>query len=102
MQNQKLDNLLSNQSDNLRFQEGLKLLRPQPSVSSLAAYDEFNFDEMHRFMKSFHLDVDETITGKKPFPSEMMKLTRFDVNLLEEICNHLAQYYKDAYNLDFV
>lgn len=47
MQNQKLDDLLSDQSDNLRLQEGLKLLRPRPSVGSLAAYDEFNFDEMH-------------------------------------------------------
>lgn len=102
MQNQKLDDLLSDQSDNLRLQEGLKLLRPRPSVGSLSAYDEFNFDEMHRFMRSFRLDVDETITGKEPFPGEMMKLTRLKVNLPEEICDHLVQYYKDAYNLDFI
>ncbi|GBC11559.2 hypothetical protein GLOIN_2v1776801 [Rhizophagus irregularis DAOM 181602=DAOM 197198] len=75
MQNQKLDDLLSDQSDNLRLQEGLK---------------------------SFRLDVDETITGKEPFPSEIMKLTRLKVNLPEEICDHLVQYYKDAYNLDFI
>ena len=102
MQNQKLDDLLSDQSDNLRLQEGLKLLRPQPSVGSLAAYDEFNFDEMHQFMRSFRLDVNETITGKEPFPGKMMKLTRFDIDLPEEICDRLAQYYKNAYNLNFI
>ncbi|UZO17247.1 uncharacterized protein OCT59_008608 [Rhizophagus irregularis] len=99
MQNQKLDDLLSDQSDNLRLQEGLKLLRPRPSVGSLSAYDEFNFDEMHRFMRSFRLDVDETITGKEPFPGEMMKPTRLKVNLPEEICDHLtnkAEKFKPA------
>ena len=101
MQNQKLDNLLSDQSDNLKLQEELKLLNPRTSVGSLAAYDGFNFDEMHRFMRSFHLDVDETITGKEPFPGEMMKPKRFNVDLPEEICDHLIKYYKNAYNLNF-
>jgi hypothetical protein len=102
MQDQKLDDLLSHQTENLLLQEGLKLLWPRPTAGSLAAYDELNFEEMHRFMRSFRLDIDETITGSEPFPGEVMKPTRFDVILPEEICEHLVQYYKDAYNLDFV
>jgi hypothetical protein len=102
MQNQKLDNLLFEQSNNLKLKEGLKLLQPRPSVGSLAAYDKFNFDEMYQFMKSFHLDIDITITGRESFPGKMMKPTRFEVDLPEKICDHLVQYYKDAYNLDSI
>jgi len=102
MQNWRLDDLLSSQSDNLKLKEGLKLVRPRPTIGSLAAYDEFEFDELYRFMQSFRLETDDIITGIESFPGEMMKPAKIGVNLPEEIYNPLIQYYKDAYDLDFV
>ena len=46
MQNWQLKELLSDQSDNLKLKEGLKLVQSRPTIGSLAAYDEFEFDEM--------------------------------------------------------
>lgn len=102
MQNWRLDDLLSSQSGNQKLEEGLKIVRPRPTIGSLAAYDEFEFDEMYRFMQNFRLETDDIITGIESFPGEMMKPAKIGVDLPEEIYNHLVQYYKDAYDLDFV
>ena len=53
-------------------------------------------------MKSFCFETDDIITGIESFPGEMMKPAKIRVNLPEEIYNPLIQYYKDAYDLDFV
>ena len=102
MQNWQLEDLLSDQSDNLNLKEGLKLVQSRPTIGSLAAYDEFEFDEMHRFMQNFRFELDVTITGVEQFPGEMMSPVRFGVDLPEEICDHLVQYYKDVYDLSFI
>src|SRR5271154_5818520 len=73
MQNWRLDDLLSSQSDNLKLKERLKLVRPWPTIGSLAAYDEFEFDELYRFMQSFCLETDDIITGIESFSGEMIK-----------------------------
>jgi hypothetical protein len=102
MQNWRLDDLLSNQLDNLKLKEGLKFVQPRPTLGSLAAYDEFEFDELYRFIQNFHLETDDIITGIESFPGEMMKPVKIGVNLPEEIYNSLIQYYKDVYDLNFI
>ena len=77
-------------------------MRSWLTIGNLAAYDEFEFDELYQFMQSFHLKTDDIITGIESFPGEIMKPAKIRVNLSEEIYNPLIQYYKDAYDLDFV
>ena len=50
MQNWRLDNLISDQLDNSKLEESLNLIQSRPTVESLAAYDEFEFDELRRFL----------------------------------------------------
>jgi len=102
MQHWRVDNLISCHSNNLKLTEGLKLVKPRPTTGSLAAYDNFQADELHRFMLIYNLEVEDTITGCEWFPGEMMPPRKLQVNLPDEIYNLLVEYYKNAYGLEFV
>jgi len=102
MQNWRLDDLLSIQSNNQKLFNGLKLIQSRPTTGSLSAYDNFEFDELCRFMQIYNLQVEVTITGNEPFPGEMMTLKRINVDLLDDIYNCLVNYYNDAYEAEFI
>jgi hypothetical protein len=72
MQNCRLDDLLSAQSDNMKLIDGLKLIQQCATTGSLASYDEFEFAELVRFRQIYHLEAEDTITGIEPFPGEML------------------------------
>ena len=61
MQNWRLDDLISAQSDNTKLTTG-----------TLAAYDGFDFAELYRFRQIFYYSIDATITGSEEFPGEML------------------------------
>ncbi|CAB4425448.1 unnamed protein product [Rhizophagus irregularis] len=47
MQNWWLDDLISNQLNNSKLVEGLKLVKFRPTTGSLSAYDNFEWDELY-------------------------------------------------------
>ncbi|GBC30008.2 hypothetical protein GLOIN_2v1776801 [Rhizophagus irregularis DAOM 181602=DAOM 197198] len=82
MQSWRLDNLISDQSNNVKLTEGLKLVQSRPTTGSLAAYDKFELDELFRFRQIHSLEIENTIAGSEPFPGEMLtpkKLTRIQI-----------------------
>lgn len=102
MQNWRLDNLISNRLENSKLAECLNLVKSRPTVGSLATYDEFEFDELRRFLDIYRLNINNTITGSEPFPGVMLTPTKLDVTLPKEIYKLLVEYYNNAYELDFV
>ncbi|PKB99224.1 hypothetical protein RhiirA5_430069 [Rhizophagus irregularis] len=94
MQNWRLDDLISNQLNNLKLVEGLKLVKSRLTTGSLSAYDNFEWDEF--------LEVEDTITGSEQFPREMMTPRKQDVILPNDIYNLLVDYYNNVYDLEFV
>ena len=72
MQNWRLDDILSSQSNNMRLVEGLKLLKQRATLGSLASSDDLEFAELCQFRQISHLEIEDTITSIEPFPGKMM------------------------------
>jgi hypothetical protein len=53
MQNSRLDSLISIRSDNAKLINALSLVQPRLTTGSLAAYNGFDFNELHQFMQIF-------------------------------------------------
>src|SRR5256884_8050631 len=102
MQNWRLDDILSSQSNNTRLVEGLKLLKQRATLGSLASSDDLEFAEPCQFRQIYFLEIEDTITGIEPFPGEMMSSKRMNVALPDDIYNILVEYYNDAYDSEFV
>jgi hypothetical protein len=102
MQQLRVDELVSAQSNNDKLVEALKLIQPRSTSGSLAAYDNFNYSELYQFRKAFFQEVDDTIVGSEPFPGEMLTPCRSRVALPDNIYQILTDYYKNAYELQFV
>lgn len=64
--------MISDQSNNVKLTEGLKLVQSRPTTGSLAAYDKFELDELFRFRQIHSLEIENTIAGSEPFPGEML------------------------------
>jgi hypothetical protein len=97
-----LDDLISNQLNNSKLFEGLKLVKSRPTTGSLSAYDNFECDELCQFRLIYSLEVEDTITGSEQFSGKMMIPRKQDVILLNNIYKLLVDYYNNAYNLEFV
>jgi len=102
MQNRRLDNLISDQSNNVKLIEALKLIQPRLTSGSLAAYDNLNYAKLCQFRKVFFQEVDDTIVGSEPFPGEMLAPCENCVALPDNIYKILTDYYNNAYELQFV
>ena len=96
MQNWRLDDILSSQSNNMRLVEGLKLLKQRATLGSLASSDDLEFAELCQFRQISRLEIEDTITGIEPFSGEMMSPKRMNV------ADILVEYYNNAYNSEFV
>jgi hypothetical protein len=101
MQNRQLDDIISAQSNNAKLSESLSLIKPRATLGSLAAYDNFEFDELYRFRQIYQLETDNTITGAEFFPGEMMSPKKINVGLPDDVYNILVAYYKNAYGMEF-
>ncbi len=102
MQNWRLDNILSHQLNNDKLFEGLKLLKPRSTTSTLAAYDELDYNELFRFRQIFCQEIDNTINGSEAFSSEMLTPRKNQVSLPDDIYQILIEYYSNAYESKFV
>jgi len=83
--------------------KGLELLDTRPSVGSLSEMDQFDHDEMRRFWMCSRQIQESTISGKEPFPGEMLKPYSENVLLsADDILDLMINYYNDIYeNLEF-
>lgn len=105
MQNYKIDNLISIQSDNLKLINGLELIKARQSLGSLAAYDDFKSKEMLQFRKIFCHELDITITGCELFPGQLLTPINETVELPDNIFKLLITYYSEIYgdeNTEFI
>jgi hypothetical protein len=101
VQNSRLDSLISARSDNAKLMNALSLVQPRLTTGSLAAYDGFDFNELHQFMQIFHQNINSTITGSEKFPGEMLT-PRNRVSLPDATYELLVKYYNDTYDWNFV
>ncbi|PKY23950.1 hypothetical protein RhiirB3_438338 [Rhizophagus irregularis] len=96
MQNWRLDDLISNQLNNLKLVEGLKLVKSRPTTGSLSAYDNFEWDEFTeifgsantpRFYKNSFILVkfvqDNNVADV--FPGQVQYYLEYEVNLPSEL-----------------
>jgi hypothetical protein len=67
----------------------------------LAAYNGFDFNELHQFMQIFHQNINNMITGSEKFPGEMLTL-RNRISLPDATYELLVKYYNDTYDWNFV
>ena len=102
MHNWRLDDLLSKQLDNSKLTEALKLVQSRITLGSLAAYDNFEFDELYWFRQIYRLETEDTITDTEIFPGEMMSPKKIGVSLPDDIYDILVDYYNAIYDSDFV
>ncbi|CAG8698919.1 10199_t:CDS:1, partial [Funneliformis mosseae] len=82
--------------------EGLELLKPRITLESLAAYNNFKFDELQRFRQIYQFEVENITTGAEPFFGEMLTLKKINVSLLNNVYNILIAYYNNAYDMEFL
>ncbi|RHZ73011.1 hypothetical protein Glove_235g14 [Diversispora epigaea] len=83
--------------------KGLEILNTHQSVRSLSEMDQFGHDEMRRFWIYSRTIQESTISGKEPFPGEMLKPFSENIPLSADgILNLMIAYYNDTYeNLKF-
>jgi hypothetical protein len=79
----------------------LSLVQPRLTTGSLAAYDGFDFNELHQFMQIFHQNINNTITGSEKFPGEML-IPKNQISLPDATYELLVKYYNDTYDWNFV
>src|SRR5436190_24184141 len=102
MQNWRLDDIPSSQSNNMRLVEGLKLLKQRATLGSLASSDDLEFAELCQFRQISRLEIEDIITGIEPFPGEMMSHKKMNVALPDDIYDILVEYYNNAYDSEFI
>ncbi|RHZ44077.1 hypothetical protein Glove_766g1 [Diversispora epigaea] len=83
--------------------KGLEILNTRQSVGSLSEMDQFGHDEMRRFWMYSRTIQELTISGKEPFPGEMLKPFSENIPLSADgILDLMIAYYNDTYeNLKF-
>ncbi|CAG8727749.1 4304_t:CDS:1, partial [Funneliformis mosseae] len=72
-----------------RLIKGLNLIKSQLTTGSLASYDNFQYDELYRFMLIYNIEVEDTITDSKKLSDEMITLKKLEVNLPDDVYNLL-------------
>ncbi len=98
MQNCRIDNLISIQSDNQNLVDALELIKPRPTTGSLAANDGFNSKELLQFRRMFCHKLDDTITGSELFLGELLRPIHDQVDLPDNLLQTLITYYSEIYD----
>lgn len=90
----QISNIISSGTDT----KGLELLEKRPSVGSLSETDQYDHDEMERFLM-YSKDIQEsTITGSEKYPGEMLRPYAENVPLsVDDILDLIVKYYNGAY-----
>ncbi|RHZ88696.1 hypothetical protein Glove_21g152 [Diversispora epigaea] len=83
--------------------KSLEILNICQSVGSFSEMDQFGLDEIRRFWMYSRTIQESTISGKEPFPGEMLKPFSENIPLSADgILDLMIAYYNDTYeNLKF-
>ena len=71
----------------------------------MAADDGLDSEDLLRFRKIFCHELDDTITGSESFPGDLLNPINRQVDLPNDVYNHLITYYNEIYGnsgLEFV
>ena len=78
------------------------MIIPKKATGSLVVQDEFNERDYQEFL-SMSKNIEESAgAGSEPFPGAFLNPKKVDMNLTEEVIILLAEYYRNAYDKDFV
>ncbi|GBC04986.1 hypothetical protein RclHR1_05990015 [Rhizophagus clarus] len=100
MQNCRINDLISVQTDDQRLINGLKLIEPQKITGSLTAYDDFESKTLLQFKQIFCFELEDTITGSEFYPEKFLNSIKNHVELPENLYKHLITYYNEVYGKD--
>jgi hypothetical protein len=79
-------------SDHIRT-KGLDLLDNRTTVGSLSEVDEYSSDEIERFWSNSRNVQGSIITGREPFPGEMLRPTSEKVHFSKSMLDLMVEYY---------
>ena len=90
----QINNIISSENNT----KGLEFLEKRPSVGSLSETDQYDHDEMERFLM-YSKDIQESaITGNEKYLGEMLRPYAENVSLsADDILDLMIKYYNDAY-----
>ena len=100
MQNCRINDLISVQSNNLKLVNGLKLIEPRQTAGSLAAYDGLESEELLQFRQIFRSELEVTIAGWESFPGNLLSPIKNQVDLPDNLFGCLVTYYNEIYGED--
>ncbi|GBB93931.1 hypothetical protein RclHR1_22580002 [Rhizophagus clarus] len=100
MQNCRIDNLISVQTNNQRLINGLKLIEPQITIGSLAAYNDLESETLLQFKQIFYCKLENTITGSEFYPEKFLNPIKNCVELSKNLYEHLITYHNKVYGED--
>jgi len=100
VQNCRIDDLISIQSDNQKLVHGLKLIEPRQTTGSLAAYDSLESEELLQFKRIFCSELEDTITGSEIYPGSFLNPIKNRVDFPDNLYEHLITYYNEVYGED--
>ncbi|GES94279.1 hypothetical protein GLOIN_2v1776801 [Rhizophagus clarus] len=83
-----------------RLINGLKLIEPQKTIGSLAAYDDLESETLLQFKQIFCYKLEDTITGSKFYLGKFLNPIINCVELPENLYEHLITYYNEVYGDD--
>jgi hypothetical protein len=77
--------------------KGLELLKSRSSVGSLSETDEYSVDEMHRFWLNSRNIQESPISGREPFPGEMLRPSLENIRPSNSMLDLIVEYYTATY-----
>lgn len=90
------DNRIKDISSSVNIQ-GLDLLDNRTTVGSLSEDDEYSSDEMERFWSNSRNIRESIVTGREPFPGEMLNPKSENVVLSKLMLDLMVEYYIASY-----
>ncbi|GBC49454.2 hypothetical protein GLOIN_2v1776801 [Rhizophagus irregularis DAOM 181602=DAOM 197198] len=92
-----INDLISIQLGNQKLVNGLKLIEPQQTTGSLAAYDDLGSEELVQFKRIFCSELEDTITGSEIYPGNLLSPIKNRVDLPNNLYEQLITYYNEVY-----
>ena len=91
------DNQISEIGIGTEETKGLELLKNRSSVGSLSETDEYSVDEMYRFWLNSRNIKESPISGREPFPGEMLRPSLENIRPSNSMLDLIVEYYTATY-----
>src|SRR6185295_12290930 len=93
MQDSMINDLI-NQTGTIKW---LDLLSAKKTAGSLAATDQFETDELQRFLRVSRSIETSSVSGVEDFPGEFLIPSKIHIMISDEILDLLLEFYSEAY-----